>query len=143
MLYKRRSGIFLRHSFIVAPLLSLNGMLGMASFWGSPRVYTPTATCRSLTGDSPGCAAAIITGCGSSCSSTRRSVPFLGRPTENSRHHLTHPSLPTPAQCPQVDGAHRKATSRRVRRVEARVFSMPGPAGRSLPTIVLQPIPNI
>lgn len=28
----RRSGIFLRHSFIVAPLLSLNGVLGMTCF---------------------------------------------------------------------------------------------------------------
>jgi hypothetical protein len=32
MLSMRRSGIFLRHSFIVAPLLSLNGTLGMSSF---------------------------------------------------------------------------------------------------------------
>ena len=29
MLFKRRSGIFLRHSLIVAPILSLNGPLGM------------------------------------------------------------------------------------------------------------------
>jgi hypothetical protein len=32
MLSMRRSGIFLRHSFIVAPLLSLNGTLGISSF---------------------------------------------------------------------------------------------------------------
>jgi hypothetical protein len=32
MLPMRRSGIFLRHSFIVAPLLSLNGTLGMAVY---------------------------------------------------------------------------------------------------------------
>jgi hypothetical protein len=32
ILFMRRSGIFLRHFLIVAPLLSLNGKLGMALF---------------------------------------------------------------------------------------------------------------
>jgi hypothetical protein len=32
MLFNRRSRIFLRHSLIIAPLLSLNGVLGMSLF---------------------------------------------------------------------------------------------------------------
>ena len=38
---------------------------------------------------------------------------------------MTHPSLPAPHRCPQVDGPHGEATGRRERRVFGDLFLGP------------------